>query len=307
MSEEVKDQNKPDDSQNLPDEEPQVFSVAKDINGYKLNRRRFITTAAVTATTAALGIAIRGQTDDHPDAEVVKPGNSEQLTMNVEVIGMTVLPAAANFEKIWKITNTSAHACSDAILRLFAKGKPANAQIFHIPLIPPGEKTEVVIHMVAPEIAGEYLYNWQIEMNEQVAKNEFPLIVTDFALAESPHPYNNNMDQEYPIDNPDVNAVFTRIHFNEIHVEDGVDSITVKTPNGNIIDTYTGDLLDVWSSVIPGRRVIIRLYSNDSVTSWGFAVDQLQSVEGTQIYFPIILNEAAIPCACDTVHYWYPN
>jgi hypothetical protein len=305
VSEEMKDQKKPDDSQNADGEEPQIFDVKKDINGHKLNRRHFITITAVTATTAALGLAISDQTDKHPDTEVINPGKREQLALEVEVTGMTVLPAATIFEKIWKITNKSAYGCHEAILRLFAKEKPANAQVFYIPLIPPGDKTEVAIRMAVPETAGKYLYNWQIEMGEQVALHEFPLIVTDFALAESPHPYDNNMNVEYPIDNPDSNAVFTRIHFSEIHVEDGNDFITVETPDGTIIDTYTGDLLDVWSSAIPGHSVIVRLLSDDSETFWGFAVDQLQSVEGIQIYLPMIFNEPA--CACDTVHYWYPN
>lgn len=312
MTEEMKDQNKPDDGQHPAGEEPQVFSVKKDINGYKLNRRGFITTAAVTATTAALGVAISSQTDNRQPVDEVKPGTIEQLALEIEVTGMTILPAAATFERVWKITNKSAYACRDAVIRLFAKENPAHTAVFQIPEIPPGENKEVAINMAVPKTAGEYQYNWQIEMGTQAAAlNEFSLVVTDFALAESIHPYENAMNQIYTIDNPDGIAQFTQIHFTEIHTEPGFDYVKVESPNGTVINSYTGDMLDVWSGLVAGSRVIVHLSTDDSVTRWGFAVDQLRSVEVSKTYLPIIFNAPTptpIPtptsfviCSCNTV------
>ena len=92
-------------------------------------------------------------------------------------------------------------------------------------------------------------------------------------LAESPHPYYNNMNENYTVHIN--NAVAISLHFDKIDVEQNFDYVKVYDKQWNLIVEYTGYYEDVWTPDILGDTVHIVLDTDSSVTAWGFGVDCL--------------------------------
>ena len=98
-------------------------------------------------------------------------------------------------------------------------------------------------------------------------------------LAESSHPYSNNLDQTWTITNPDTDVAISRVHFSRLETESSYDFVKVKDGDGNIIQTFSGSYAGgVWSDPVPGRTVQIQLLSDYIVSAWGFCVDQIETV-----------------------------
>ena len=87
---------------------------------------------------------------------------------------------------------------------------------------------------------------------------------------ESPHPYYNDMWEEYVIQKPGAQAL--QIKFDNITTEKYFDYIYVYDKYGNLVNSFTGSYRDVWTDIIIGDTARIVLSTDSSVTSWGFKV-----------------------------------
>jgi thermitase len=98
-------------------------------------------------------------------------------------------------------------------------------------------------------------------------------------LAETPHPYSNNMSQTWTVTNPDAAAANSRVHFSRLETEPGWDEVVIKDEAGNVIQRLTGSYPSgVWSEPVPGRTVQVQLVTDSSITAWGFCLDRIETV-----------------------------
>ena len=88
---------------------------------------------------------------------------------------------------------------------------------------------------------------------------------------ESPHPYLNDMYQEYTVEH--LGATYVSIHFLKIDVETHFDYLYIYDRDWNLVTTYTGYYEDVWTPPVPGDLVRIVLSTDFSITYWGFIAD----------------------------------
>jgi len=118
-------------------------------------------------------------------------------------------------------------------------------------------------------------------------------------LAESPHPYPDNYDNNWILINPDTNASSTRIHFSRLETESGYDYVYVRDVNNNQINSFSGKYSSgAWSDTVPGRMVKVQLTSDGSMTAWGFCVDPIETVStgGTATPTPTRTPTATATC-----------
>ena len=122
-------------------------------------------------------------------------------------------------------------------------------------------------------------FGWgRIDMRAAVAADT-PPAPPPGCLAESSHPYSNNLDQTWTITNPDTDVAISRVHFSRLEAESSYDFVKVKDGDSNIIQTFSGSYAGgVWSAPVPGRTVQIQLLSDYIVSAWGFCVDQIETV-----------------------------
>jgi len=92
-------------------------------------------------------------------------------------------------------------------------------------------------------------------------------------LLESPHPYSNNYDNTWQITKPGYTSI--AVHFSKIEVEANYDFVYLYNAQGNFVQVFTGNYYDIWSVSIPGDTIYVRLVTDSSVTSWGFAINQV--------------------------------
>jgi thermitase len=91
-------------------------------------------------------------------------------------------------------------------------------------------------------------------------------------VVESAHPYANGSDQEWVIEHP--GATFIRVRFEKLALEEGYDSLEVRSGTGEVIDTISGTPADgTWSESVPGDKVILKLKTDSSVSEYGFKVN----------------------------------
>ncbi len=93
-------------------------------------------------------------------------------------------------------------------------------------------------------------------------------------VIESPHPYPNNYNYTWTIEQPNANAI--RLHFVKYETELGYDSIYILDENNNTIATYTGSGNDVWTPWVNGSVVKVRLVSDATIRYYGFSIDKYQ-------------------------------
>jgi hypothetical protein len=96
-------------------------------------------------------------------------------------------------------------------------------------------------------------------------------------LAQSDHPYANDIFQEWTISNPDANAQSSRVHFQRIALARG-DQIELLDATGNVVQTFvemSGE--DIWSDYVPGRLVKVRFTTRAGYEDWGFRIDAIES------------------------------
>lgn len=96
-------------------------------------------------------------------------------------------------------------------------------------------------------------------------------------LAQSDHPYANDIFQEWTISNPDANAQSSRVHFPRIVLAYG-DQIELLDATGNVVQTF-GEMRgeDIWSDYVPGRLVKVRFVTRNGYEDWGFRIDAIES------------------------------
>ena len=97
------------------------------------------------------------------------------------------------------------------------------------------------------------------------------------AMEESKHPYEQNMQQNWTLVNPNPAAAFSKVHFTRLDLSGG-DSLILYDGNDNRIRIfYEGThRQDFWSDDIPGRIVKVQLNSNDrGDLDWGFRIDRM--------------------------------
>ena len=96
---------------------------------------------------------------------------------------------------------------------------------------------------------------------------------------ESQHPYANGADESWLISNLDARAQATSLHFSRLELEEGVDWLIIMDAQDVEIQRLTGAYPDgVWTDVVPGNLVKVRLLCDSSVQGWGFAADAVASV-----------------------------
>jgi hypothetical protein len=104
--------------------------------------------------------------------------------------------------------------------------------------------------------------------------------VNNPGLAQSNHPYSGDV-QTWTIINPNVNASYSRIHFDRVELQQkccyptGV--LEVLDNNDVVVQTFRGPFnqADFWSDQVPGRIVKLRL-TPEGTSAWGFRVDAIE-------------------------------
>ena len=100
--------------------------------------------------------------------------------------------------------------------------------------------------------------------------------LSNIPIVESDHPYANSEDEVWVIENNSgLNA--SRIHFSRLNLEDGVDKIELFDEDDTLIQVISSSAPDgVWSEIVPGSLVKIRLTTDGADVEWGFAIDQME-------------------------------
>jgi len=109
----------------------------------------------------------------------------------------------------------------------------------------------------------------------------------------SPHPYPNYYDHYWSIYNPD--AISMRVHFSRLETESGYDYVFVgdsDLQSGYYYYYYTGNYpsgrWSGWVPVLSDKRIWINLYTDYSITAWGFNIDyyEVERSDGTHYLYP---------------------
>lgn len=97
-------------------------------------------------------------------------------------------------------------------------------------------------------------------------------------IVESLHPYENFSSEEFTVSNLDAKASTTRLHLARLDLETDVDWLIIMDGHDVEMQRLTGSFPEgVWTDLIPGNLVRLRLISDGSVTGWGFAADAVES------------------------------
>jgi len=81
------------------------------------------------------------------------------------------------------------------------------------------------------------------------------------------NPYTNKLDQIFTVEAPDMNATSIRIHFSLFNVEKNYDAVYIMDQHNNTIAMLDGNLgNDVWSPIVSGNVVKVRIKTDYSVT-----------------------------------------
>jgi hypothetical protein len=153
---------------------------------------------------------------------------------------------------------------------------------------------------------------------------------TPGCLAESPHPYENDMDQTWTVTNPDPDAQGSRVHFSRVETYNSLDYIMIEDGTGQEYGRIWGSYpTGLWSVAVPGRVVKVHFVTSSIFTDWGFCVDRIETTAApptptatrtstpTRTPCPSYCSCVGY-CSCDShcscdgyctcvpVHYWYP-
>ncbi len=104
-------------------------------------------------------------------------------------------------------------------------------------------------------------------------------INTQLWSVQSSHPYSNNMDQYWHLSVPGVQMM--RVHFTRVDTETLYDIVYI----GDNADRYTcwdyftgGPYYDVWSYWVFTDDIYVNLYTDYTVTDWGFQIDKVETL-----------------------------
>lgn len=82
------------------------------------------------------------------------------------------------------------------------------------------------------------------------------------------HPYENDFTETYEVHVPGANEM--SLYFEKFTTEMRRDTLTIKTPDGKVIEVMSGENSDAFSAVIPGDRAVLEFKTDRSVTRYGF-------------------------------------
>ena len=100
---------------------------------------------------------------------------------------------------------------------------------------------------------------------------------------ESEHPYPNGGEQVWYINN-DSGASAMQLHFSQIELEPGVDYLQITDPEGGLLQEIWESYPDgLWTEILPGVGVYVRLISDSADQAWGFHIEAMSPVEYTTI------------------------
>ncbi len=99
-------------------------------------------------------------------------------------------------------------------------------------------------------------------------------------VVESAHPYSNNENLTFKINKPGFSTI--AVHFKNISLEtpgaaDSIDRVLVLDGLNRTVAVYKGVMTDVWSPVVSGDTLYVRLVSDPSVIDFGFLIDQVRN------------------------------
>ncbi|MGZ3713148.1 MAG: S8 family serine peptidase, partial [Bdellovibrionota bacterium] len=102
----------------------------------------------------------------------------------------------------------------------------------------------------------------------------------DFAMTapiESTHPYDNSANQQWTVEGP-ADAKFMRVVFSKVDMEAGYDFVKVLDASGAEMDAVSGKSDNQASFYVTGNKLTLKMTSDSSINSWGFAVAKVQVV-----------------------------
>ena len=84
----------------------------------------------------------------------------------------------------------------------------------------------------------------------------------------SPHPYANDFSGQAAITAPQ-GATEMRLHFSRIDTEANYDFVVIRSPGGDKLAEWSGNVGAVVSEPLPHGAVTLHLFTDGSVTEWG--------------------------------------
>ncbi|MCK5414867.1 MAG: hypothetical protein KAJ35_05760, partial [Thermoplasmata archaeon] len=94
------------------------------------------------------------------------------------------------------------------------------------------------------------------------------------AVQSSDHAMDDYFDNIFTYRYPGATAI--SVHISEMDMEDGYDFIQVLDAQGRLQETFTGAASDLWTMVVPGDTIYLRVITDGSIKSWGFETDLLR-------------------------------
>jgi hypothetical protein len=93
----------------------------------------------------------------------------------------------------------------------------------------------------------------------------------------SPHPYVSDYDNTLTITKTGYSQI--AVHFVNISTESYYDYVEIVDSNNKMVAIYSGSKQDIWSPSVSGDTIYVRLKTDESVTDYGFYIDQV--INGT--------------------------
>lgn len=91
---------------------------------------------------------------------------------------------------------------------------------------------------------------------------------------DTPHPYANNYNNgtQHTYSKPGAQKV--ALHFSRFETEANYDLVHIKDKNGNVVNTYSGNLNAFWA-IVDGDTITSNLVTDYSITHYGYTIDQV--------------------------------
>ncbi len=161
------------------EEEPQVYSVKKELTGWKFSRREFLAAAAAAATAGAVSAG------DSPEQVAAKPVRFlEDRTEPAK----TDLEPGQPFTKVLRFKNISDTAWDrgNRLHLVGGDGMQAPASV-SVPNAAPGATVSIRLDLVAPADPGHYQINWHFPITDTLSYVSYlPLVVRNFVSTPAP-------------------------------------------------------------------------------------------------------------------------
>ena len=278
----------------LTEEEPQVYTVKKDVNGWRFDRRTFLAVAGAAGVAAAVGTAagcgpsqesvqestaIADETVTATPSPTPLPSDTPASTStptptetpDVTIPDGTVMNPGQPFTKTWRFRNEGTVPWGEGVKLVFVEGeqegfeskKMSGPDAVDVPNVAPGKNVDVSVDLVAPQELGRHLSYWRLQMGSR----------------------------------PE-NILYAEIFVAGVgEVPPGELGSTIRGSAGEIRWLPCGDPMPPgWICTCNCVRAPVR--REVSVRRSNRAVDEV-------VLSPCSCDSVAI-CNCDAVHYWHP-